>query len=133
MADIYLTEKDDTYDHTKGKEWTTIRGLGGNDVVFIHGNGKVLGGPGNDVITNDVFDYVMDLPDGRDLLIQYVDTGITISEEQVEKIKAVKNDILQKLHFKKEDIKEKMKIYRINKKAEKAEKAIQDSKVSLDV
>ena len=58
MADIYLTEKDDTYDHTKGKEWTTIRGLGGNDVVFIHGNGKVLGGPGNDVITNDVFDYV---------------------------------------------------------------------------
>ena len=58
MADLYLSEKDDTYDHVKGKDWTTIRGLGGNDVVFIHGNGKVLGGPGNDVITNDIFDYV---------------------------------------------------------------------------
>lgn len=40
------------------------------------------------VLPDDVFDYVMDLPDGRDLLIQYVDTGITIPEEQVEKIKA---------------------------------------------
>jgi hypothetical protein len=58
MADIYLTEKDDTYDHSKGKEWTTIRALGGNDIITIHGNSKVLGGPGNDVITNDVLDYV---------------------------------------------------------------------------
>jgi hypothetical protein len=58
MADIYLTERDDTYDHTKGKDWTTIRGLGGNDVIFIHGNAKVLGGPGNDIITNDIFEYV---------------------------------------------------------------------------
>ena len=58
MADIYLTEKDDTYDHTKGKDWTTIRGLGGNDVIFIHGNAKVLGGPGNDIITNDIFEYI---------------------------------------------------------------------------
>lgn len=41
------------------------------------------------VLPDDVFDYVMDLPDGRDLLIQYVDTGITIPEEQVEKIKAI--------------------------------------------
>jgi hypothetical protein len=41
------------------------------------------------VLPDDVFDYVLDLPDGRDLLIQYVDTGITIPEEQVEKIKAV--------------------------------------------
>lgn len=41
------------------------------------------------VLPDDVFDYIMDLPDGRDLLIQYVDTGITISEEQVEKIKAI--------------------------------------------
>jgi hypothetical protein len=56
MADIYLTEKDDTYDHTKDKPWTTIRALGGNDFITIHGNGTVLGGPGNDVITNDVFD-----------------------------------------------------------------------------
>ena len=58
MADIYLTEKDDTYDHTKGKDWTTIRGLGGNDVISIHGNAKVLGGPGNDIITNDIFEYI---------------------------------------------------------------------------
>ena len=53
MADLYLTEKDDTYEHTKGKEWVTIRGLGGNDVITIHGNAKVLGGPGNDTIIND--------------------------------------------------------------------------------
>ena len=58
MADIYLTEKDDTYDHTKGKDWANIRGLGGNDVIFIHGNAKVLGGPGNDIITNDIFENI---------------------------------------------------------------------------
>jgi hypothetical protein len=55
MALIRLTEQDDTYDHAAGKEWSDIKGLGGNDVIFIHGNGKVTGGPGNDVITNDVF------------------------------------------------------------------------------
>ena len=58
MADLYLSEKDDTYEHTKGKEWTTIRGLGGNDVITIHGNAKVLGGPGNDTIINDLLDYI---------------------------------------------------------------------------
>ena len=58
MADLYLSEKDDTYEHTKGKEWTTIRGLGGNDIITIHGNSKVLGGPGNDVIINDLLDYI---------------------------------------------------------------------------
>ena len=58
MADLYLSEKDDTYEHTKGKEWVTIRGLGGNDVITIHGNAKVLGGPGNDTIINDLLDYV---------------------------------------------------------------------------
>jgi hypothetical protein len=58
MALISLTDQDDTYDHTAGKEWSDIRGLGGNDVIFIHGNGKVTGGPGNDVITNDVFSGV---------------------------------------------------------------------------
>lgn len=56
MADTFLTEKDDTYEHTKGKEWTAIRALGGNDVIIIHGNAKVVGGPGNDIITNDVSD-----------------------------------------------------------------------------
>jgi hypothetical protein len=58
MALIRLTEQDDTYDHTLGKEWSDIKGLGGNDVISIHGNGKVTGGPGNDVITNDVFSGV---------------------------------------------------------------------------
>ena len=58
MADLYLTEANDTYEHTKGKEWTNIRSLGGNDVITIHGNALVLGGPGNDTIINDVFDYV---------------------------------------------------------------------------
>lgn len=58
MADTYLTEQNDTYDHIKGKDWTTIRALGGNDVIYIHGNAKVLGGPGNDTIINDVLDYV---------------------------------------------------------------------------
>lgn len=56
MADTYLTEKDDTLDYVKGSPWTTIRALGGNDVITIHGNAKVLGGPGNDTIINDVFD-----------------------------------------------------------------------------
>ena len=43
MADTYLTEKDDTLDYVKGSPWTTIRALGGNDVITIHGNAKVLG------------------------------------------------------------------------------------------
>ena len=55
MADIRLTERDDSYEHAKGKEWAEILGLAGNDVIIIHGNGKVTGGPGNDVITNDEF------------------------------------------------------------------------------
>lgn len=41
------------------------------------------------ILPNEVFDYVLDLPDGKDLLIQYVDTGITIPKEQIEKIKAI--------------------------------------------
>ena len=53
MADIYLTDKDDTYEHSKGKSWTTIRALAGNDVINIFGNANVLAGPGNDVIKND--------------------------------------------------------------------------------
>jgi hypothetical protein len=56
MADIFLTEKDDTYEHLKGKDWVNVRALSGNDVITIHGNAKVIGGAGNDTITNDVFD-----------------------------------------------------------------------------
>ena len=55
MADIYLTEKDDNYDHPRGNSWVNIRALGGNDVITIHGRAGVLGGPGNDLIINDVF------------------------------------------------------------------------------
>lgn len=58
MADIYLTDGDDSYDHAVGKEWVNIRALGGNDKITIHGNAKVLGGPGNDIITNDSFDRI---------------------------------------------------------------------------
>ena len=58
MADIYLTEGDDTYDYAVGKTWVNIRALGGNDKITIHGNAKVLGGPGNDIITNDPFDRI---------------------------------------------------------------------------
>jgi hypothetical protein len=32
--------------------------MGGNDKITIHGNAKVLGGPGNDIITNDPFDRI---------------------------------------------------------------------------
>ena len=41
------------------------------------------------VLPKDVFEYVFDLPDGRELIIQYVDTGITIPEYQIEKIKEI--------------------------------------------
>jgi hypothetical protein len=53
MADINLTDKDDVYEHTRGKDWANIRGLTGNDKITLHGNGNALGGPGDDVITND--------------------------------------------------------------------------------
>ncbi len=52
MADIYLTDKDDKYEHSRDKSWTTIRALAGNDVITIFGNANVLGGPGNDTISN---------------------------------------------------------------------------------
>lgn len=58
MADLYLTEGDDTYEHEKGKAWVNIRGLGGKDKITIHGNSNVLGGAGDDTIINDVFDWV---------------------------------------------------------------------------
>ena len=58
MADLNLTEGDDTYEHTKGKEWVNIRGLGGKDKITIHGNSNVVGDAGDDTIINDVFDWV---------------------------------------------------------------------------
>lgn len=58
MADIELTSGDDVYDHTKGKNFTTIKGLAGNDKITIHGNAWVVGGAGNDELINDEFDWV---------------------------------------------------------------------------
>ena len=58
MADIELTSGDDVYDHTKGKDFTTIKGLAGNDKITIHGNAWVVGGAGNDELINDEFDWV---------------------------------------------------------------------------
>lgn len=58
MADLNLTEGDDTYEHTKGKDWVNILGLGGKDKITIHGNANVVGGAGDDTIINDVFDWV---------------------------------------------------------------------------
>ena len=58
MADINLTSGDDTYEHTVGKPYSNIRALAGNDKITLHGNGWVIGGEGNDLIVNDVFDWI---------------------------------------------------------------------------
>ena len=58
MADLNLTEGDDTYEHTKGKAWVNILGLGGKDKITIHGNANVVGGAGDDTIINDAFDWI---------------------------------------------------------------------------
>jgi hypothetical protein len=41
------------------------------------------------ILPNPVFDYILELPDGKDVLIQYVDTGISIPKEQIEKLQQV--------------------------------------------
>ncbi len=58
MADLNLTEGDDTYEHTKGKSFVNIRGMGGKDTITIHGNANVLGEAGDDTIINDAFDWI---------------------------------------------------------------------------
>ena len=58
MADLNLSEGDDNYEHTKGKDWVNIRSLGGKDKITIHGNANVVPGAGDDTIINDVFDWV---------------------------------------------------------------------------
>ena len=58
MADINLTEGDDTFEHEKGKPWANIRSLGGKDKITIHGNATVAAGAGDDTIINDAFDWV---------------------------------------------------------------------------
>jgi hypothetical protein len=58
MADLNLTEGDDTYEYAKGKTWINILALGGKDTITIHGNANVVGGAGDDTIINDVSDWV---------------------------------------------------------------------------
>jgi hypothetical protein len=58
MADIRLSDNNDTYEHTKNKTWANIYGLAGDDKIIIHGNAGVVGGPGNDQIINDVLNYI---------------------------------------------------------------------------
>lgn len=58
MADIRLTANDDTYEHPSGKDWANIYGLAGNDKIIIHGSAGVVGGPGDDLIINDDFDWI---------------------------------------------------------------------------
>ena len=58
MADIELTSGNDVYEHAKGKDFTTIKGLAGNDKITIHGNSWIVGGAGNDELINDEFDWV---------------------------------------------------------------------------
>ena len=52
MADILLTERDDTYTVQPGAEWSNIKGLAGNDtIIFAPQSGSnAMGGTGNDTI-----------------------------------------------------------------------------------
>jgi hypothetical protein len=52
VADVELTAGDDVYTRPAGLPYTTIYGRAGNDRITITGGANVLGGPGNDVITN---------------------------------------------------------------------------------
>ena len=58
MADINLTEGDDTFEYEKGKPWVNIRALGGKDKITFHGNATVVGGAGDDTFINDAFDWI---------------------------------------------------------------------------
>jgi len=57
MADIKLTEGNDTYVHPEGSEWAHIFGLGGDDKLHSHRNGQLIGGPGNDTLSSEYDDY----------------------------------------------------------------------------
>ena len=50
MAEILLTDKDDTYTVPKNAQWADIKALAGNDTVTLLSGSNVLGGPGNDTI-----------------------------------------------------------------------------------
>jgi hypothetical protein len=58
MADLNLTEGDDTFEYAKGKSSVNIFGLGGKDKIIFYGNATVIGGAGDDTIINDVFDWI---------------------------------------------------------------------------
>lgn len=58
MADINLSPNDDVYEHAVGKTWVNLYAFAGNDKIIIHGNASVNGGPGNDQIINDEFEWI---------------------------------------------------------------------------
>ena len=58
MADINLNPNDDVYEHAVGKTWVNLYAFAGNDKIIIHGNASVNGGPGNDQIINDEFEWI---------------------------------------------------------------------------
>jgi hypothetical protein len=41
------------------------------------------------ILPDSIFDYVIDLPDGKDIIIQYIDTGLKLPKQQLDKIKNV--------------------------------------------
>lgn len=57
MADIKLTDGNDTYVHPAGAEWAHIFGLGGEDKLHSNRNAQLLGGPGNDTISSESDDH----------------------------------------------------------------------------
>jgi hypothetical protein len=42
-------------------------------------------------LPQDVFDYISEMPDAKDLLIQYTNTGLTLPDRQIQKIKKIPN------------------------------------------
>lgn len=50
MAEILLTDKDDTYTVPKNAPWADVKGLAGNDTITLLSGSNVLGGAGNDTI-----------------------------------------------------------------------------------
>jgi len=41
------------------------------------------------ILPDPIFDYVIDLPDSKDIIIQYIDTGLKLPKQQLDKIKNV--------------------------------------------
>ena len=52
MSSVELTAGNDVYTHPAGRAWTEIYGRQGDDSITLQSGANVVGGPGNDVITN---------------------------------------------------------------------------------